>query len=198
MTLSGHGRENEGGDPEVYTRGTVHHDPTEQGRTPEAVADEALDATDRADPSDGRHPQGRDEWGRRPRDRSSGMQVRASVLTAVGGDWTTATLELHPPQAEEVLVRVEYAGLCRSDEHRRHEGSGGRIPLIGGHEGTGVIEAVGSGVTRFRPGDHVILSVLPQCGVCRFCTSGRSRMCDLTVNVPTGAMPDGTYRAHLD
>jgi S-(hydroxymethyl)glutathione dehydrogenase/alcohol dehydrogenase len=126
------------------------------------------------------------------------MKVRASVLTAVGADWTTATLELDPPQAEEVLVRVEYAGLCRSDEHRRHEGSGGRIPLIGGHEGTGVVEAVGPAVTRFQPGDHVILSVLPQCGVCRFCTSGRSRMCDLTANVPTGAMPDGTYRARLD
>ncbi|NKQ55517.1 NDMA-dependent alcohol dehydrogenase [Amycolatopsis sp. K13G38] len=128
------------------------------------------------------------------------MKVQASVLTAPLTDWTTATLEVEPPRAEEVLVRVHYAGLCRSDEHRRHggTGSGGRYPLIGGHEGSGIVEAVGPGVTRFAPGDHVILSVLPQCGVCRYCTSGRSRMCDYTVHVPTGAMPDGTFRASLD
>jgi S-(hydroxymethyl)glutathione dehydrogenase/alcohol dehydrogenase len=128
------------------------------------------------------------------------MKAQASVLTAAGRDWTTATLELEPPRAEEVLVRVEYAGLCRSDEHRRHggTGTGGRYPLIGGHEGSGVVEAVGPGVSRFTPGDHVILSVLPQCGVCRYCTSGRSRMCDYGIFVPTGSMPDGTFRASLD
>jgi len=129
---------------------------------------------------------------------SSHMLVRASVLTGPGGGWTTATLELQEPQAEEIQVRMHYSGMCRSDEHRRHGGSGGRYPLIGGHEGSGVVEAVGPGVRRFAPGDHVILSVLPQCGVCSFCTSGRSRMCDLTAYVPTGQMPDGTWRATLD
>src|SRR5256885_173454 len=116
------------------------------------------------------------------------MEAQASVLTAAGADWKTVTLEVEPPRAEEVLVRVEYAGLCRSDEHRRHggTGAGGRYPLIGGHEGSGVVEAVGPGVSRFKPGDHVILSVLPQCGVCRYCTSGRSRMCDYGIYVPTG------------
>lgn len=127
------------------------------------------------------------------------MKVRGSVLTGPGTDWTTAALELDPPREGEVQVRVEFAGLCRSDEHRRHgELAGGRYPLIGGHEGSGTVEAVGAGVSRLRPGDHVIMSVLPQCGICKFCTSGRSRMCDLAVNVPTGAMPDGTYRARLD
>ncbi|RYE39944.1 MAG: alcohol dehydrogenase [Hyphomicrobiales bacterium] len=128
------------------------------------------------------------------------IKVQASVLLAQGKDWTTASLELEPPRAEEILVRVEYAGFCRSDEHRRHGDSttGGVFPLIGGHEGSGVVEAVGPGVHRFRPGDHVILSVLPQCGTCRFCASGRSRLCDLVANVPTGKMPDGTFRATLD
>ena len=128
------------------------------------------------------------------------MKVQASVLLGRGQDWTTATLELEEPRAEEVLVRVEYAGFCRSDEHRRHGGTAGAgtYPLIGGHEGSGVIEAVGPGVHRFKPGDHVILSVLPQCGFCGFCVSGRSRMCDLTAHVPTGTMPDGTYRASID
>jgi S-(hydroxymethyl)glutathione dehydrogenase/alcohol dehydrogenase len=127
------------------------------------------------------------------------MKVRGSVLTGPGGDWTTATLELDPPREGEVQVGVAFAGMCRSDEHRRHAAlAGGRYPLIGGHEGAGIVEAVGPGVSRFKPGDHVILSVLPQCGFCKFCASGRSRMCDLAANVPTGAMPDGTYRARLD
>ncbi|MEU6646830.1 NDMA-dependent alcohol dehydrogenase [Saccharomonospora sp. NPDC046836] len=128
------------------------------------------------------------------------MKVQASVLTAPRQDWQTVTLELAEPQAEEVLIRVEYAGLCRSDEHRRHGGTGlgGRFPLIGGHEGAGVIEAVGPGVTRFKPGDHVVTSVLPSCGTCRYCTSGRSRLCDYSAHVPTGEMPDGTFRARLD
>ena len=128
------------------------------------------------------------------------MKVQASVLLEQGQDWTTATIELEPPRAGEVLVRVEYAGFCRSDEHRRHGGTagGGIYPLIGGHEGSGIVEAVGPGVDRLRPGDHVILSVLPQCGQCKFCTSGRARLCDLGANVPTGKMPDGTYRATLD
>ncbi|RYE40515.1 MAG: NDMA-dependent alcohol dehydrogenase [Hyphomicrobiales bacterium] len=128
------------------------------------------------------------------------MKVQASVLLAEGKDWTTASLELESPRAEEVLVRVKYAGFCRSDEHRRHgnHSNGGVFPLIGGHEGSGVVEAVGPDVHRFRPGDHVILSVLPQCGNCRFCASGRSRLCDLVANVPSGKMPDGTYRASLD
>ncbi|MFC0453362.1 NDMA-dependent alcohol dehydrogenase [Rhodococcus jostii] len=126
------------------------------------------------------------------------MKVKAAILTGAGEDWQTATLELDPPKAGEVLVRVEYAGLCRSDEHRRHGNPEGRYPLVGGHEGSGIVEAVGDGVTRLQPGDHVILSVLPQCGMCQFCTTGRSRMCDLAAHVPTGAMPDGTFRARLD
>jgi S-(hydroxymethyl)glutathione dehydrogenase/alcohol dehydrogenase len=124
------------------------------------------------------------------------MKVRASVLLGLEQDWTTATLELEPPRAEEVLIRVEYAGFCRSDDHRRH--SGGVYPLIGGHEGSGVVEEVGPGVQRLKPGDHVVLSVLPQCGHCKYCASGRSRLCDLVANVPTGMLPDGTYRATLD
>ncbi|MBC9226467.1 NDMA-dependent alcohol dehydrogenase [Aeromicrobium sp. 636] len=126
------------------------------------------------------------------------MQVRASVLTKANADWTPVTLELDPPKAGEVLVRVEYAGMCRSDEHRRHGNHGGRYPLIGGHEGSGVVVGVGAGVTRLKEGDHVILGVVPQCGVCKFCASGRSRMCDLTANTLTGMMQDGTYRYTLD
>lgn len=64
------------------------------------------------------------------------MKVQASVLLEQERDWETVTLELQPPQEMEVLIRVQYAGLCRSDEHRRHGGAGGGgvYPLIGGHE----------------------------------------------------------------
>jgi alcohol dehydrogenase (nicotinoprotein) len=124
------------------------------------------------------------------------MKVNASVLLRQGGDWATATIDLDPPKSGEVLVRMEYAGFCRSDDHRRHSGS--VYPLIGGHEGAGVVEDVGAGVDGLRPGDHVILSVLPMCGRCKFCASGRSRLCDLGAFVPTGQLPDGTYRARLD
>jgi NDMA-dependent alcohol dehydrogenase len=126
------------------------------------------------------------------------VQVRASVLIESGADWTPVILDVDPPHTGEVLVRVEYAGLCRSDEHRRHGNAGGRYPLIGGHEGSGVVEEIGPGVTHVKPGDHVVLSVSPSCGVCKFCTSGRSRMCDLGANTLTGMMADGTYRYRLN
>lgn len=128
------------------------------------------------------------------------MKVQGSVLLEQGRDWERVELDLAPPRAGEVLVRVDYAGLCRSDEHRRHGGAGGAgsYPLLGGHEGAGVVTEVGPGVTRLAPGDHVILSPVPSCGLCAFCASGRSRMCDLQANVPTGKLPDGTYRYSLD
>jgi alcohol dehydrogenase (nicotinoprotein) len=68
-----------------------------------------------------------------------------------------------PPKAGEVLIRYVAAGLCHSDEHLRHGDLVPRFPLVGGHEGAGVIEEVGEGVTRLKPGDHVICSLLPVC-----------------------------------
>lgn len=123
------------------------------------------------------------------------MQVQASVVTGPGKSWETVTLELDPPREGEVLVRIEAAGLCHSDEHLRHASV--RYPIIGGHEGAGVVEAVGAGITHLKPGDHVATAVIPTCGRCRFCTNGRSYLCDLGATIGTGAMLDGTYRAHL-
>jgi S-(hydroxymethyl)glutathione dehydrogenase/alcohol dehydrogenase len=68
--------------------------------------------------------------------------------------------------------------------------------MVGGHEGAGIIEEVGAGVTRLQPGDHVICSFLPVCGHCRWCSTGKSNLCDLGANLLVGCLADGTYRFH--
>lgn len=78
-------------------------------------------------------------------------------MWAQGGLWEVVDLELPAPEAGEVLVRWAYAGLCYSDEHVRHFDAEG-LPIVGGHEGAGVIEAVGEGVEGLEVGDHVIAS----------------------------------------
>ncbi len=89
------------------------------------------------------------------------MKSRAAVLWRPGGRWEVEDIELDPPRAEEVLVRLAASGLCHSDEHFLT----GDMPflgsMIGGHEGAGVVEEVGPGVTTLRPGDHVVASFLP-------------------------------------
>jgi S-(hydroxymethyl)glutathione dehydrogenase/alcohol dehydrogenase len=83
------------------------------------------------------------------------MTTRAAVLHEAGTDWEITELDLDEPKDYEVLIRYKAAGLCHSDEHIRAEGGSHiRLPLVGGHEGAGVVEAVGPGVTRVTPGDH--------------------------------------------
>lgn len=124
------------------------------------------------------------------------MKTKAAVLRDVGMDWEITELDLDPPQAGEVLVRFLAAGLCHSDEHLRHGDIVPRFPMVGGHEGAGVVEEVGAGVTRLQPGDHVVCSFLPACGHCRFCSTGKSNLCDLGAYIATGCMADGTFRFH--
>src|SRR5439155_1464651 len=88
------------------------------------------------------------------------------------------------------------AGLCHSDEHLRHDDIVTRFPMVGGHEGAGIIEEVGEGVTRLQPGDHVICSFLPVCGHCRWCSAGKSNLCDMGATILDGCLADGTYRFH--
>ena len=99
------------------------------------------------------------------------MKTRAAVLRGVGQDFEIAELDLDPPKAGEVLIRYVAAGLCHSDEHLRHGDIVPRFPIVGGHEGAGIIEEVGEGVTRLKPGDHVICSFLPVFGYFRWCST---------------------------
>src|SRR6185369_6851968 len=124
------------------------------------------------------------------------MRTRAAVLRGTGQNFEITELELDPPKAGEVLIRYVAAGLCHSDEHLRHGDIVPRFPIVGGHEGAGIIEEVGAGVTRLQPGDHVICSFRPVCGHCRWCSTGKSNLCDMGATILDGCLPDGTYRFH--
>jgi S-(hydroxymethyl)glutathione dehydrogenase/alcohol dehydrogenase len=124
------------------------------------------------------------------------VKTKAAVLRDVGKDWEVTELDLDPPKDGEVLMRFVAAGLCHSDEHLRHGDIVPRFPLVGGHEGAGIVEEVGPGVTRVKPGDHVVCSFIPSCGSCRWCSSGRQNLCDMGASILIGCLPDGTFRFH--
>ena len=124
------------------------------------------------------------------------MKTRAAMLTGTDRDWEVVELELDEPQANEVLIRWVASGLCHSDEHLRHGDLIPRFPIVGGHEGAGIVEKVGSGVQRVAEGDHVVTSFLPACGHCRWCATGQSAMCDVGALITEGCLPDLTFRFH--
>ncbi|MDT5330593.1 MAG: hypothetical protein QOF31_1890 [Mycobacterium sp.] len=137
------------------------------------------------------------------------MKSRAAILHDVGGPWSVEDFELDPPRAGEVLVEMAAAGLCHSDEHILNGdmsasnevmaayGLPSMFPMIGGHEGAGVVLEVGEGVTDVAPGDHVVMSFVAVCGQCRWCNSGMEYICDMGAQVMIPGMPtDGTFRHH--
>lgn len=127
------------------------------------------------------------------------MKTTAAVIRATGRDWEVVELDLDPPREHEVLIRYVAAGLCHSDEHLRTEGFWGgtaRHPMVGGHEGAGVVEAVGPGVASLEVGDHVVCSFLPACGHCRWCSTGHQNLCDVGALLMQGCQVDGTFRYH--
>ena len=126
----------------------------------------------------------------------SALQTRAAVLQEAGRPWEIVELDLDPPRENEVLVKFMAAGLCHSDEHIRSGDSLARVPMVGGHEGAGIVEDVGAGVTRVARGDHVVCSFIPVCGTCRYCSTGRQNMCNKGLNAAVGCLPDGTFRFH--
>ena len=104
------------------------------------------------------------------------MQTEAAVLRELNAPWSVETIELDPPKAGEVLVELHASGMCHSDEHLVTGDLAGALPMIGGHEGAGVVEAVGPGVSGVGEGDHVVLG-WPWCGECRNCLEGQPRYC---------------------
>src|SRR3954469_22105153 len=94
------------------------------------------------------------------------MRMRAAVLPATGACLEVVELDLAPPGPEEVLVRLHASGVCHSDQNAIDGTSATRCPAVLGHEGAGIVEAVGEGVGRVAPGDHVALSWAPSCGEC--------------------------------
>ena len=126
--------------------------------------------------------------------------MRAAVLHEVGAPLRVEELELEDPRAGEVLVRVQAAGICHSDYHYMTGDLRCPLPVVVGHEGAGVVEAVGAGVEGIAPGDVVALLWRPRCGRCPFCLTGRPVLCELgRVQAATGGLPDdGTTRLRLD
>jgi len=92
------------------------------------------------------------------------MKTKAAVLHEVGKPMEIEELDLDGPREGEVLIRYTHAGMCHSDVHIVHGDLPARYPIVLGHEGAGIIEEVGPGVTRVRPGDKVVCSFIPSCG----------------------------------
>ena len=124
--------------------------------------------------------------------------TRAAVLWEVGDEWKIEEVTLDDPKAGDVLVKMAYAGMCHSDEHAVTGDLPLGLPVIGGHEGSGVVEAVGPGVTSVAVGDHVSMSFIPSCGRCKYCSTGRQYLCDEGAKLfDIGMMSDGREAHHL-
>jgi S-(hydroxymethyl)glutathione dehydrogenase/alcohol dehydrogenase len=122
------------------------------------------------------------------------MKVKAAVMHGVHQPVTVEELELLPPRRNEALVRIAAAGVCRSDLHVIHGVIEKPFPIVPGHEGAGVVVEVGEGTTLVKPGDHVILSWVPDCGRCFYCVTGRPNLCDNRAPYAAGTLADGTAR----
>lgn len=120
------------------------------------------------------------------------VDISAAVVRTQGGRFEIEPLVLEEPRAGEVLVRISGVGVCHTDLVVRDQYFPTPLPAVLGHEGAGVVERVGPGVTKVAPGDHVVLSYA-SCGQCANCQSGRYGYCpDLYGRNFTGARPDGS------
>ncbi|MHC5038971.1 MAG: Zn-dependent alcohol dehydrogenase [Planctomycetota bacterium] len=123
------------------------------------------------------------------------MKIRAAVLHEPDTPFQITELDLDPPRAREVRVRTAAAGVCHSDWSLRTGATQHPLPVVVGHEGSGIVEAVGEGVERVKPGDHVILNWAPNCGACFYCLNNRPSLCGTyTEPIWAGGLMDGTPR----
>jgi S-(hydroxymethyl)glutathione dehydrogenase/alcohol dehydrogenase len=127
------------------------------------------------------------------------LKIKAALLLEQPGEWEIHDVDLDGPKEHEVLVRTVASGLCHSDDHvAKADGVLGHFPYCGGHEGAGVVEEVGPGVTGLKPGDHIVTSFIPSCGRCVYCATGRQNLCEYGALIMTGTQIDGTYRMHYE
>ena len=102
------------------------------------------------------------------------MKTKAAILWDLNKEWSVEEIDLDPPGPGEVLVKLAASGMCHSDEHLVTGDLPFALPIIGGHEGAGVVQEVGAGVSWFEPGDHVVFGFIPSCGRCESCATGHS------------------------
>lgn len=124
------------------------------------------------------------------------MKALAAVAWEAGKPLEIETIDVAAPQPGEVLVKLVATGVCHTDAFTLSGADPeGLFPAILGHEGGGVVTEIGAGVTSVKPGDHVIPLYTPECGTCKFCTSGKTNLCQsIRVTQGQGVMPDGTSR----
>ncbi|TVT51462.1 NDMA-dependent alcohol dehydrogenase [Amycolatopsis rhizosphaerae] len=129
------------------------------------------------------------------------ITTRTSIIRKAPGRYETVEVELDDPRQGEVTVKLAASGLCHSDDHvATGDVPVGVYPYAGGHEGAGVVTAVGPNTPGYEVGDHVVFSFLPACGHCEFCARGLSNLCDLGASLLTGARAEDptSFRMHLD
>jgi S-(hydroxymethyl)glutathione dehydrogenase/alcohol dehydrogenase len=124
------------------------------------------------------------------------VKTKGALLWDVGQEWSIEEIELGDPRQGEVQVQLAASGLCHSDEHLVTGGTPvASYPVLGGHEGSGVVTKVGPGVTGLQEGDHVVTAFIPACGQCPPCSKGMQNLCDLGASLLAGtSISDGSYR----
>ena len=127
------------------------------------------------------------------------MKTQAAVLWQPGEPVKIFEIDLAPPKAGEVLVRIAACGVCASDLHVVDGDLPEPMPLVLGHEAAGVVAEIGPGVESVAPGDHVVLALVPSCGECAECRRGRPNFCELGARMAAeGTLADGTSRLSLN
>ncbi|KIH88053.1 S-(hydroxymethyl)glutathione dehydrogenase [Sporothrix brasiliensis 5110] len=124
------------------------------------------------------------------------ITCKAAIAWEAGKELSIEDVEVAPPRAHEVRIEIYYTGVCHTDAYTLSgKDPEGAFPIILGHEGAGVVESVGEGVTNVKPGDHVVALYTPECGECKFCKSGKTNLCGkIRATQGKGVMPDGTSR----
>jgi NDMA-dependent alcohol dehydrogenase len=129
------------------------------------------------------------------------MLTRAAVLRESPGKFEVVDIELDAPRQGELQVRLVASGLCHSDEHfQTGDNIAAHYPIVMGHEGAGVVEAIGPNTAGWEVGDHVVFSFIPSCGKCRWCATGMTNLCDLGAHLTWGSRFDDleSFRFTLD
>lgn len=124
------------------------------------------------------------------------MKTKAAVLWGLHQKWEVEEIDLDGPRHAEVMVKMTASGMCHSDEHLVTGDLSMSMPVVGGHEGAGIVVEVGEGVTDVAEGDPVVLSFIPACGRCGPCVRGMSNLCELGMYLLKGPQLDGTHRFH--
>jgi len=124
------------------------------------------------------------------------ITCKAAVAWEAGKDLSIETIEVAPPKAHEVRIEIHYTGVCHTDAYTLSgKDPEGAFPIVLGHEGAGIVESVGEGVTSVKSGDYVVALYTPECKECKFCKSGKTNLCGkIRATQGKGVMPDGTSR----